>query len=92
MTHEYMYYLAVDSKNAFLEITTTYYELAKVHHPDHGGDQATFLQIHKGVVFLFNRPVISPVLIRGRHNSAHFGHGQVELPIYRPSPGHGKAK
>ena len=59
MTHEYMYYLAVDSKNAFLEITTTYYELAKVHHPDHGGDQATFLQIHKGVVFPFNIPVIS---------------------------------
>ena len=34
----------------FSEITTTYYELAKVHHPDHGGDQATFLQIHKGMV------------------------------------------
>ena len=34
----------------FSEITTTYYELAKVHHPDHGGDQATFLQIHKGTV------------------------------------------
>ena len=32
------------------EITTTYYELAKVHHPDHGGDQATFLQIHKGFI------------------------------------------
>lgn len=35
----------------YSEITTTYYELAKVHHPDHGGDQATFLQIHKGLVF-----------------------------------------
>ena len=46
----------------YLEITTTYYELAKVHHPDHGGDQATFLQIHKGLVFdeLF-RPVKSKV-------------------------------
>ena len=29
------------------EITSTYYELAKEHHPDHGGDQAIFLQIHK---------------------------------------------
>ena len=37
--------------NLYSEITTTYYELAKVHHPDHGGDQATFLQIHKGLVF-----------------------------------------
>ena len=91
MTHEYVY-LAVDSKNAFLEITTTYYELAKVHHPDHGGDQATFLQIHKGMVFPFNIPVISPVLNRGRHNSANFGRGQVELPVYRPNPGHGKPK
>merc|ERR1711990_412049 len=35
-------------KNASLkEITTTYYELAKEHHPDHGGDQAIFLKIHK---------------------------------------------
>ena len=24
----------------FSEITTSYYELAQLHHPDHGGDQA----------------------------------------------------
>ena len=42
------------------EITTTYYELAKVHHPDHGGDQATFLQIHKGLVYPFNGLLFGP--------------------------------
>merc|ERR1712137_360016 len=39
--------LGVRKTASMKEITTTYYELAKVHHPDHGGDQATFLQIHK---------------------------------------------
>ena len=50
----------------FSEITTTYYELAKVHHPDHGGDQATFLQIHKGLVYPFDGLFYSGQVQSGR--------------------------
>ena len=30
-----------------IEITTNYFDLAKKHHPDHGGEEAEFLKIHK---------------------------------------------
>merc|ERR1719495_127772 len=41
--------LGVRKTASMKEITTTYYELAKIHHPDHGGDQATFLNIEEFV-------------------------------------------
>jgi hypothetical protein len=33
--------------SSFTEITTSYFELAKVNHPDHGGEEAVFMSIHK---------------------------------------------
>jgi len=43
------FYVALNlRKNASLkEITTNYFDLAKKHHPDHGGEEAEFLKIHK---------------------------------------------
>jgi len=39
--------LGVRKTASMKEITTSYYELAQKHHPDHGGDQATFMRFHK---------------------------------------------
>ena len=42
-----------ESKKMFQnsEITTSYYELAQLHHPDHGGDQARFSEISLLIFF-----------------------------------------
>ena len=34
-------------KPVLLEITTSYFDLAKQHHPDHGGEEEVFRAIHK---------------------------------------------
>ena len=34
------------TKLPFSEIRSSYYQLAKIHHPDHGGCQNIFLKIH----------------------------------------------
>ena len=34
------------TKLSFSEIRSSYYQLAKIHHPDHGGCQNIFLKIH----------------------------------------------
>lgn len=44
---EYYKILNVRKNSSLKEITLKYFDLAKIHHPDHGGDEEVFRSVHK---------------------------------------------